>query len=179
MRLKSPALHLFTQPLIRRRSKKTSKLRVTGLCVGNSPGTGEFPAQRASNAENVSIWWRHHVKHWWLVVNWIVSNRCKYDFAIQPNGTFLNELDQIGLGIDVNSLDSRTCFGIRDCATCATVFHAPGLYRSNKSINHTVWQYTETGQFSRYLVNKSAQAHCNVRTCFFGYWRNLLIIWRH
>ena len=42
------------------RSKKTSKLRVTGLCVGNSPGTGEFPAQVASNAENVSMWWRHH-----------------------------------------------------------------------------------------------------------------------
>ena len=42
------------------RSKKTSKLCVTGLCVGNSPVTGEFPAQRASNAENVSIWWRHH-----------------------------------------------------------------------------------------------------------------------
>ena len=37
--------------LSRRRSKKTSKLRVTGLCAGNSPGTGEFPAQRASNAE--------------------------------------------------------------------------------------------------------------------------------
>ena len=47
--------------LFRRRSKKTSMLRVTGLCVGNSPGTGEFPAQMASNAENVSIWWRHHV----------------------------------------------------------------------------------------------------------------------
>ena len=46
--------------LFRRRSKKISKLRVTGLCVVNSPGTGEFPAQRASNAENVSIWWRHH-----------------------------------------------------------------------------------------------------------------------
>ena len=45
----------------RRRSKKTSKLCVTGLCEGNSPVTGEFPAQRASNAENVSIWWRHHV----------------------------------------------------------------------------------------------------------------------
>ena len=27
--------------------KKTSKLRVTGLCEGNSPVTGEFPAQRA------------------------------------------------------------------------------------------------------------------------------------
>ena len=23
-------------------------------------GTGEFPAQIARNAENVSIWWRHH-----------------------------------------------------------------------------------------------------------------------
>ena len=46
--------------LFRRRSKKTSKLRVTGLCAGNSPGTGEFPAQMASYAENVSIWWRHH-----------------------------------------------------------------------------------------------------------------------
>ena len=33
--------------------KKTSKLRVTGLCKGNSPGTGEFPAQMASNADKV------------------------------------------------------------------------------------------------------------------------------
>ena len=45
----------------RRRSKKALKLRFTGLCAGNSPVTGEFPAQRATNAENVSIWWRHHV----------------------------------------------------------------------------------------------------------------------
>ena len=46
--------------LFQHRSKKTSKLRVTGLCQGNSPVTGEFPAHRASNAENVSIWWCHH-----------------------------------------------------------------------------------------------------------------------
>ena len=46
--------------LLRRRSRKTSKLRVTGLCVGNSPGTSEFPAQMASYGENVSIWWYHH-----------------------------------------------------------------------------------------------------------------------
>ena len=31
--------------------------------VGNSPVTGEFPAQMASNAENVSIWWRNHGVH--------------------------------------------------------------------------------------------------------------------
>ena len=47
--------------LFRRRWKKTSKLRVTGLCEWNSPVVGEFPAQMASNVENVSIWWRHHV----------------------------------------------------------------------------------------------------------------------
>ena len=46
--------------LFRRRSKKTSKVHVTGLCEGNSPVTGEFPAQRASNEKNISIWWRHH-----------------------------------------------------------------------------------------------------------------------
>ena len=47
--------------LFRLRSKKISRLRVTGLCVGNSPVAGEFPAQMANNAENVSTWWRHHV----------------------------------------------------------------------------------------------------------------------
>ena len=47
--------------LFRHRSKKTSELRVTGLCEGNSPVTGEFPAQRVNSAENVSIWWRHYM----------------------------------------------------------------------------------------------------------------------
>ena len=41
--------------LITHRSKKTPKLHVTGLCAGNSPDTGEFPAHMASNAGNVSI----------------------------------------------------------------------------------------------------------------------------
>ena len=53
----------FLNRLFRHRSKKTSKLRVTGLCAGNSPEAGEFSAQIASNAENVSIWWRHHESH--------------------------------------------------------------------------------------------------------------------
>ena len=41
------------------RSKKTSKLFITGLCEENPPVTSEFLSQRASNSENVSIWWRH------------------------------------------------------------------------------------------------------------------------
>ena len=54
-RLKSPASRLFTWPFI-----QISKLRVTGLCAGNPPVTGEFPQQMASDAENDSIWWCHH-----------------------------------------------------------------------------------------------------------------------
>ena len=60
----------------RRRSKKISKLRVTGLCKRNSPVTGEFAAQRASNAENFSIWWRHHVlmSVLWVTVTWSICS---------------------------------------------------------------------------------------------------------
>ena len=55
--------------LFRCRSKKTWKLRVTGICAGNSPGTSEFPAQMASNMENVSIWWRHHENIWIMMIS--------------------------------------------------------------------------------------------------------------
>ena len=51
----SPASRLFTQPFIQAQVKETSKLRVAGLCAGNSPVTGEFPVQMASYAENVPI----------------------------------------------------------------------------------------------------------------------------
>ena len=38
-----------------RRSKKVWKLRVTGLCEGNWPVTGEFATQRACDAKNINI----------------------------------------------------------------------------------------------------------------------------
>ena len=71
--------------LFRCRSKKTSKLRVSGLCEGNSPGTGEFPAQMASDAENVSIWWRHH-EIWADASDWINNSVHKFlwDIIICP-----------------------------------------------------------------------------------------------
>ena len=55
---------LFSR-LFKRRSKKTSRFRVTRLCEGNSPVIGEFPTQMASKAVNVSIWWRHNSNNWW------------------------------------------------------------------------------------------------------------------
>ena len=59
--------HCLLSRLFGRRSKKTSKHHVTGLCVWNSQGTGEFPAQMASYAENVSIWWRNHDKRKYML----------------------------------------------------------------------------------------------------------------
>ena len=56
--------------LFRHRSKKIYKLRVTGLCEGNSPVTGEFPSQWTSDAEMfpfddviMTSWWRWVVVH--------------------------------------------------------------------------------------------------------------------
>ena len=72
--------------LFRRRSKKTSKLRVTGLCSGSSPGTGEFPAQMASYAENVSIWWRHHDR--WREVDGHIA-KCKHQSFIRNTPSWL------------------------------------------------------------------------------------------
>ena len=38
----------------------TDQRKHQSFVLGNSPVTGEFPAQMASNAENISILWRHH-----------------------------------------------------------------------------------------------------------------------
>ena len=45
-RLKSPTSRLFIELFIQAQMKEIM--------------IGEFPTQRASDAENVSIWWRHH-----------------------------------------------------------------------------------------------------------------------
>ena len=68
-------LHCLLKCWFRRGSKKTSKLRVAGLCVGNSPVTGEFPAQKASNAETGSIWWRHEQKLPLIILGFAISER--------------------------------------------------------------------------------------------------------
>ena len=80
--------HCLLNHLVRRRSKKISKLPVTGLCAGNSPGTGEFPAQMASNTENVSSWWRHHdimSSTWWRCDIHTYSHYLSFMWSIRPD----------------------------------------------------------------------------------------------
>ena len=78
-------------PLFRRRLKKTSKLRASALCVGNSPVTSEFPAQMASNAENVSIWWRHH--EWSTSPCWYITRSA----LIMPINSCHHEMISVSL----------------------------------------------------------------------------------
>ena len=59
-RHKSPVSRLFTQPFIQTQIKENIKASRHWPLCGEFTGTGEFPTQRASYAENVSIWWRHH-----------------------------------------------------------------------------------------------------------------------
>ena len=61
MRLKSPALRLFTQPFIQTQIKENIKAPPHWPLCREFTGTDEVPAQRASYAENVSNWWRHRV----------------------------------------------------------------------------------------------------------------------
>ena len=69
--------------LFRWRSKIPSKLSVTSLCKGNSPVTGEFPAQRASNAEKVSIWWRYHAEIGNVFSCFLEIHSARHRFAAQ------------------------------------------------------------------------------------------------
>ena len=62
--------HPGVSNLLRRRSKKISKLRVTALCENNPPVTGVFPSQRVRDAEYDSIWWLYHGKYLFLIWVW-------------------------------------------------------------------------------------------------------------
>ena len=57
--------------------------RITGVCEGNSQVTGEFPSQRASNMENVSILWRHHENTWTLQMMIVDILNARFSISIQ------------------------------------------------------------------------------------------------
>ena len=92
----------FLFHLFRHRSKKTSKLCVTGLCMGISPEAGEFPAQMASYAENVSIWWRHHV-------NDLLTLNVKQHIHVVRHGRSNIFYWQVRKHIQVVSMDANFC----------------------------------------------------------------------
>ena len=77
-RLKSPASGLFTQLFIQVQIKENFKAPRHWPLWGEF--TSEFPAQKASNAENVSIWWRHYVHNATPSYLWL-NARLQYSIA--------------------------------------------------------------------------------------------------
>ena len=51
---------LFTQTFVQAQIKENTKAMRHRTLWGEFTGSGEFPSQMDSNAENFSIWWRHH-----------------------------------------------------------------------------------------------------------------------
>ena len=91
--------------LFRHRLKKTSKHRVTGLCAENSPVTGELSAEMVSNAEHVSIGWRHHDLHGWPSTQ---SNRIAHNLAAHYR-TAINPAARWWAGSVVCNLSRQKC----------------------------------------------------------------------
>ena len=81
---------LFSQPFVKANIKENSKARVTGSLWGESTGDWWTPTQRASNAENVSIWWRHHDSHThiYICIIWCHISLIQYWFPQHPNFTY-------------------------------------------------------------------------------------------
>ena len=63
-------LYCLLNRLFRHRSKKTSNLRVTGLCEGNSPVTGQFPADTIALHSIPNISHRLFTGPWFVVFHW-------------------------------------------------------------------------------------------------------------
>ena len=57
--------------LCRLTSKKHHRSTLLALCEGNPSATSGFPSQCMSNAESVSILWRHYVVQMYLKIQWV------------------------------------------------------------------------------------------------------------
>ena len=139
------------------RSKKTSKLRVTGLCEGDPPVTSEFPLQRTSNAENVSIWWRHNeiTQHCCRCIAW---------YSKRPHGFigFLAErfIKLCSMSKRWNCMLNSSCRFKFDMLFCSTAADVSFKFQGNIKFQH---QNITTSRFntgsagtykSAHLVNK-------------------------
>ena len=111
-------IHCLRNFLFRRRSKKTSKPRVTGVCDGNSPVTGDFPAPKSSTAENVSISWRQH--------EWSKRVRTN-EFTVKRTNEWIKQISLISVDtITRKRSTGKSCVYIWGCtiACCFLTRHA-------------------------------------------------------
>ena len=58
--------------------KKTTKKHQSSASLAV---TSELPVQKASNVKNVSIWWRHHVEHMFIIDKKVLPFKRNGDFV--------------------------------------------------------------------------------------------------
>ena len=136
--------------LLGRRSKKTSMLCDTGLCEWNSPVTGEFPTQMASNAENVSIWWRHHG-------DYRGSHHEYCDFPSCPGDFLCHHCDYPGSPSDYISLTTLVVTGCTDLTMPNLVKLTTFSFQYVASLNHNELSYL---CISPHYLIKLYDRHC-------------------
>ena len=141
----------IAKPFVQASTKETSKLRVTGLCEGNSPVTGEFPAQRPVTRKMFSFDD--------VIMDAYTRDRSRY----KPIG--LNELTDVS-GVILNN--SKKGFPVRSFEmTFSHFIRMPGLspsVYSSERFHHDRWPMrfpvTLTNcYFSKNSVN-SIQTEC-------------------
>ena len=112
-RPKSPASRLFTQPFIQVHIKENIKAPRHWPLWGEFTGDRWIPAQRANNAENVSIWWRH-VWVWWRAVDsqlFILSLLSqKYSWIFYIKKSVHGSSKRTDCALDETSLLARSAF---------------------------------------------------------------------
>ena len=113
--------------LFRRRSKKTSKRRVTGLCDGNSPVTDEFPAQmRKMFPFDDAIMHILKIRRYWVRLIFII------EIPILARGIFIFRYHTYGVKID----------WIR----CAWPFNHTLTHSWNQKISHSFYVFCQKMQ---------------------------------
>ena len=98
MVLKTPGSRLFAHPFVQAQIKENIK------ALGHWPLWGEstcgFPSQRASNAEHVSIWWRHYYYDYFPLKSWTEAS----DAGNPRTDTSPKSSPQIGRDTDADAI---------------------------------------------------------------------------
>ena len=119
---------VYCSPLIQKQIKENIKALRHWPLYEEFTGTGEFPAQMANNAENVSIWWRHQEKN---MIHFKVDRGVPISFIISSHST-PRRCQSWYLYYRVITLDTILICG-------RTLWNRP--YASEKTHKYTVWQY--------------------------------------
>ena len=131
----TPATRMFVNSLFRLPKDQTLKLPIIGPFEGKPMDISGFLSQRASNAENISLLWRYHLRLLFRLLRGAHYGGSHYP-RWASNGWFHNFVSYLySAGRDknrcvspspmVNFLTSRLTVGVRKKVTAVTFFCCP------------------------------------------------------